>query len=125
MPTKKTRALVVRTSGETEKVTISSVADIKKLINPQNSDYDYNRDLGVFVYYDYQSSKPVNVFPSFLMQGGYRGDVVIVGDLDKEFNRTDDFQHLPDVWFAESLAQLIHKANNDTRAKNAVESHIR
>jgi hypothetical protein len=119
------KVLIVRTSGESEAATVSSVNDIRELLSATALDHDYFRDLGVFVYYDFGSASSVNVFPSFLMQGGYRGDVVIVGDLNKEFERTDRFQHLPEIWFADSLATLIAKANTDSRARRAVEAHLR
>ena len=112
------KALLIEPSGSTRKVSIKTVADIKTLLSIESVDYDYNRNLGVYVYYEFGSTHTVNVFPSYLMQGGYRGPVVVVGDLDEkaDYKRINDFRNLPKAWFKESLSTLIQRANTSAEA---------
>jgi len=112
------KALLIEPSGSTRKVSIKTVADIKTLLSIESVDYDYNRNLGVYVYYEFGSKHTVNVFPSYLMQGGYRGPVVVVGDLDEkaDYKRINDFRNLPKAWFKESLSLLIQRANTSAEA---------
>jgi len=112
------KALLIEPSGSTRKVSIKTVADIKTLLSIESVDYDYNRNLGVYVYYEFGSTHTVNVFPSYLMQGGYRGPVVVVGDLDEkaDYKRINDFRNLPKAWFKESLSLLIQRANTSAEA---------
>ena len=120
------KALLIEPGGSTRKVSIKSVAEIKTLLSIESVDYDYNRNLGVYVYYEFGSAHPVNVFPSYLMQGGYRGPVVVVGDLDEKANysRINDFRNLPKAWFEESLSLLIQRANTSAEAIALVASNM-
>ena len=118
------KALLIEPSGSTHQVSIKSVADIKALLSIESVDYDYNRNLGVYVYYEFGSAHTVNVFPSYLMQGGYRGPVVVVGDLKADFSRSNDFRNLPKAWFEESLSLLIQRANTSAEAIALVESNM-
>jgi hypothetical protein len=120
------KALLIEPSGSTRKVSIKTVADIKTLLSIESVDYDYNRNLGVYVYYEFGSTHTVNVFPSYLMQGGYRGPVVVVGDLDEkaDYKRINDFRNLPKAWFKESLSLLIQRANTSAEAIALVTSNM-
>ena len=120
------KALLIEPGGSTHKVSIKSVAEIKILLSIESVDYDYNRNLGVYVYYEFGSAHPVNVFPSYLMQGGYRGPVVVVGDLDEkaDYKRINDFRNLPKAWFKESLSLLIQRANTSAEAIALVASNM-
>lgn len=120
------KALLIEPSGSTRKVSIKTVADIKTLLSIESVDYDYNRNLGVYVYYEFGSTHTVNVFPSYLMQGGYRGPVVVVGDLDEkaDYKRINDFRNLPKAWFKESLSTLIQRANTSAEAIALVASNM-
>lgn len=117
------KALSVLPDGNVALVSVGSVAGIRKRMGVSSVDNDYNKQLGVFVFYEFRSDSDPNVFPSFLMQGAYFGEVVIVGDLDRNFERTRDFRSLPSEWFSASLHELIALANNDESIRQLVESY--
>lgn len=57
------KALFIKPGGSTRKVSIKSVAEIKTLLSIESVDYDYNRNLGVYVYYEFGSAHPCECFP--------------------------------------------------------------
>ena len=117
------RALSISPDGSVSSLSIRHPSDIKEHIDALNFDHDTFANLGVSIYYDYGTDRPVNVFPSFISQGFYAGTVVVVGDLDRHFNRSDKYEDLPTSWFAESLARIIALANSDPDAVRAVEAN--
>lgn len=125
------KALLVRPNGQSFCVQLDGegLGSIKRVLGMENVDHDYGRHLGIYTFYDSKNSGPINVFPSFLMQGAYVGDVLIVGDLlievedsdspDEKIYRTvtrsSEFQDLPPAWFSPSLAELVQRANSDQK----------
>lgn len=85
------KALLVRPNGQSFCVQLDGegLGSIKRVLGMENVDHDYGRHLGIYTFYDSKNSGPINVFPSFLMQGAYVGDVLIVGDLLIEVEDSD------------------------------------
>lgn len=76
----------------------------------------YLRELGVYFWYeDYSQQKnlPLNVFCSVLAGSIVRGNVMIIGDINKNLQRTSYWHDLPGGWLDPLLARVIEIVNTD------------
>lgn len=113
--------------GSVKKVLVGSYASIEKLfgdaLDSGNLDSDYNRELGVWVFYLFAPHlrREPNVFASWLMQGYYEGYVVIVSDRNQDGSRHHDgFRSLGKHWFDPKLQQLLKICNTQVSSINVV-----
>ena len=87
----------------------------------EHFDSSYLRELGVYFWYDgvsHQKNLPLNVFCSVLAGSIVRGNVMIIGDINKNLRRTSYWHDLPQGWLDPRLAQVIEIINADQQIIN-------
>jgi hypothetical protein len=111
----------INSDGSIEKVMVGSVGAMKRAFGDEldhgNLDDDYNRELGVWVYYVFAPhiQREPNVFASWLMQGYYEGSVVIVTDRNKDGSRnSESYRSLSKDWFDPKLQELVKICNTQS-----------
>jgi hypothetical protein len=111
----------INPDGSIEKVMVGSIASIERALGEDldfgNLDDDYNRELGVWVYYVFapQARREPNVFASWLMQGYYEGSVVIVSDRNKDGSRNSEgYRSLSKDWFDPNLQEIVRICNTQS-----------
>lgn len=111
-------AASITPEGTIQRIVVGSESDMEKVFGRDIAngqiDHDYNRELGVFVFYLFapQLRRDPNVFPSWIMQGYYEGPVVIVSDCDAEGERDSErWRKLGDYWFAKELSKVVQICN--------------
>ena len=119
--------LLIRADGHCEKVSVSSVQEIREILGCASSDYYYDSEFAIWIYLgENQSPKTkVNVYATSIANSFIPGDCVLLYDLDKEGNRVDHWTNMGDHWFDDALFQMIQRCNNDTDAIKFLEKHRR
>jgi len=119
--------LLIRADGHCEKVSVSSVQEIREILGCASSDYYYEREFAIWIYLsENQSPKTkVNVYASSIANSFISGDCVLLYDLDKEGNRVDHWTNMGDHWFDDAIFQMMQRCNNDTDAIKFLEKHRR
>jgi uncharacterized protein YgfB (UPF0149 family) len=119
--------LLIRADGHCEKISVSSVQEIREILGCATSDYYYDREFAIWIYLSENQSPrtKVNVYASSIANSFIPGDCVLLYDLDKEGNRVDHWTNMGDHWFDDVLFRMMHRCNNDTDAIKFLEKHRR
>ena len=119
--------LLIRADGHCEKVSVSSVQEIREILGCTSSDYYYEREFAIWIYLSENQSPrtKVNVYASSIANSFISGDCVLLYDLDKEGNRVDHWTNMGEHWFDDALFQMMQRCNNDTDAIKFLEKHRR
>ena len=119
--------LLIRADGHCEKVSVSSVQEIREILGCASSDNYYEREFAIWIYLGENQSPrtKVNVYATSIANSFIPGDCVLLYDLDKEGNRVDHWTNMGDHWFDNALFQMIQRCNNDTDAIKFLEKHRR
>jgi hypothetical protein len=112
---KPVKVLKISADGSIIPLIVCGLADMKEQSEmAADSDNWYLRDLGVYFWYDgyaQQKNLKLNVYCSVLAGSPVRGDVVVIGDITKNLQRSRDWEDLPDDWFDHRLLEVISLAN--------------
>jgi hypothetical protein len=119
------RAIKVEATGQ---VTVVQVADFKDLarelrIQGGEVDYSYLGQLGVYIYFDGNSSQkqlPLNSYLAVFGGGPVRGDVIVVTDISSDNRRTSHWHDLRNDWIDHRLFEVIAIVNSDNSIRNLV-----
>jgi len=119
--------LLIRADGHCEKVSVSSVQEIREILGCASSDYYYEREFAIWIYLGENQSPrtKVNVYATSIANSFIPGDCVLLYDLNKEGNRVDHWTNMGDHWFDDTLFQMVQRCNNDTDAIKFLEKHRR
>ena len=119
--------LLIRADGHCEKISVSSVQEIREILGCASSDYYYDREFAIWIYLSENQSPrtKVNVYASSIANSFIPGDCVLLHDLDKEGNRVNHWTNMGDHWFDDVLFQMMQRCNNDTDAIKFLEKHRR
>ncbi len=112
---KPVKVLKISADGSVSPLTVCGLADMKKQSEMvADSDSYYFKDLGVYFWcdgYAQQKNLKLNVYCSVLANSPVRGDVVVIGDITKNLQRSRDWDDLPEDWFDHRLLEVISLAN--------------
>jgi len=121
---KSVKVLKISADGSVSPLTVCGLADMKKQSEMvADSDCSYLGDLGVYFWYDgyaQQKNLKLNVYCSVLANSPVRGDVVVIGDITKNLQRSRDWEDLPEDWFDHRLLKVISLANMEDQVLELV-----
>jgi hypothetical protein len=125
-PPAKVQSLLIKSNGDSKRVWVSEEMRARHILQCTDTEYYYDRDNGVFVYFSLdaaQESAVPNVFGSALCNSYVAGDCLVISDLDSDLNRRSDYMNLTNDWFDPAFFKMIQRCNTDGDAIAFLQQH--